>query len=200
MMAPTEQDEVGQVGAAAANPLLDVMRFQAMPTAASRVTAATIAEQECLELPFADDPMRAAEVEYGAPSCRVFGHHRRPDPSATQQAFDDRTRQSGTTRDPARSERGESSAAAGVSSTARLLSSTCTMMAARSSPRNNRGGFALSLIAARAISAIRASASAGDSSSARATAASAVATIAPDSGSSRADICHCPDEFQPCRT
>jgi hypothetical protein len=90
---PTEQHEVGEVGAAAADPVCDVMCLEAVFAAASRMTTAAIAEHQGLQLSFGDDPVRSSEVEHGElPSC-VARCDCGADPSTAQQPFDDRTRQ-----------------------------------------------------------------------------------------------------------
>jgi hypothetical protein len=66
VVSSAEQDEVVQVGAAAADPVGDVMGLQAVSAAAAGVDAASVAEQEGLVLAFGDDAVGASEVEHAA--------------------------------------------------------------------------------------------------------------------------------------
>ena len=100
MMSSTQEHEVVQVCAPSTDPVPNMMSFEPKLIGAAGMAAATVPQQECLELPFGDNPVRAAEIQDIRSTGRSSLTYRRSDSSATQQTFNDCAREGGATGDP----------------------------------------------------------------------------------------------------
>jgi hypothetical protein len=97
MVAFAEQDEVVHIGAAAVQPMPDVVGLDVLPIAA-RVSAAAVAISQRAELSLSHQSMRTSHIQRCSdPTVSPFEDE--PDATGARQAFDNIDRQSGTVLD-----------------------------------------------------------------------------------------------------